>query len=206
MDQAVIDAIARWPDVPAVYGWLSLDGRGRWRLHPDGAATRGGPGEPIANTQILAFIDRNYAQEDGRWYFQNGPQRVYVRLDAAPYVLRRAPRGDGLQTHTGLDVAGVDAWWLDDGGRLYAATDLGPGMVEDRDLMPLLEALRTDDGRPVLEVLERPRGGAAMRVAAGPGWPAAPLHEIARTEVAARLRFFPNPLPPAGALPVESPS
>jgi len=205
MDQAVIDALARWPGVPAVYGWLSLDERGRWRLHPGGDAGRGGPGEPISNPQILAFIGRNYAQRDGCWYFQNGPQRVYVRLDAAPYVLRRAGRGDGLQTHTGLDVQAVHGWWLDDTGRLYAATDLGPGMVEDRDLMALLEALRTDDGRPLLDALDDARAGG-LRATPGGSWPPVPLREAARADIPAQLGFRPNPLPPSAPLPVESPS
>ena len=59
MDASVQDAIARWPDVPAVFGWLSLDPRGRWRLHPQGQAAHGGAGESITNTQILGFINRN---------------------------------------------------------------------------------------------------------------------------------------------------
>ena len=85
MDQSVKDAIARWPDVPAAHGWLSLDARGRWRFHPQGLSAQGGPGESITNPQILDFIGRNYAHDDaGRWFFQNGPQRVYLRLDAAP--------------------------------------------------------------------------------------------------------------------------
>src|SRR3546814_2832342 len=97
MDSSVKAALAKWPDVPAVYGWLSLDERGRWRLHPQGDAAHGGPGESIDNTQIQAFIGRNYASDSqGRWYFQNGPQRVYVRLDAAPCLLRRADDGIGL--------------------------------------------------------------------------------------------------------------
>lgn len=85
MDDDVKAALVRWPNVPAVAGWLSLDGRGRWHLHPQGDAAEGGPGESITNTQILAFIERNYEHDDqGRWFFQNGPQRVYVRIDAAP--------------------------------------------------------------------------------------------------------------------------
>ena len=73
MDQSVKDAIARWPDVPAAHGWLSLDARGRWRFHPQGLSAQGGPGESITNPQILDFIGRNYAHDDaGRWFFQNG--------------------------------------------------------------------------------------------------------------------------------------
>ena len=73
MDQSVKDAIARWPDVPAAYGWLSLDARGRWRFHPQGLSAQGGPGESITNPQILDFIGRNYAHDDaGRWFSRTG--------------------------------------------------------------------------------------------------------------------------------------
>jgi len=197
MDQAVKDAIARWPDVPAVCGWLSLDERGRWRLHPQGDAASGGPGEAISNEQILAFIGRNYAGDaQGRWYFQNGPQRVYVRLDAAPYILRLAPSGTGLQTHTGLPVARVDAWWLDDTGRLYAVTAHGPGMVQDRDLAALLAQLQVDGGGPLLDALEGLAAGATLRVRGqDPAAQAVPLHRAARDDIAARLGFRAMPAP-----------
>ena len=33
MDPSVLNALERWPEVPAVYGWLSLSARGDWRLH-----------------------------------------------------------------------------------------------------------------------------------------------------------------------------
>ncbi|WP_144631333.1 DUF2946 family protein [Bordetella genomosp. 13] len=194
MDQAVKDAIARWPDVPAVCGWLSLDERGRWRLHPQGDAAAGGPGEAITNTQILAFMDRNYAGDaQGRWYFQNGPQRVYVRLDAAPYILRLAESGAGLQTHTGLHVDTVDGWWLDHTGRLYAATERGPGMIEDRDLGTLLAGLRTDGGTPLLDALEDLEPDGALQVCLPDQAPRVPLRQAARAEIPARLGFVAMP-------------
>lgn len=149
MDNEVLAAMARWPDVPAVCGWLSLTESGQWRLHPTGDAVRnpGAPGESITSPQILAFIDRNYdVDSDGRWFFQNGPQRVYVRLDAAPYILRTATdSGSGrlmLRTHTGLDIRRIEALFLDENGRLYMATDRGPGLVAGRDLPALFDALQ----------------------------------------------------------------
>lgn len=194
MDQSVKDALARWPDVPAVYGWLSLDARGRWRLHPQGQANGGGPGEPITNTQILDFIGRNYEHDDdGRWFFQNGPQRVFVRLDAAPYVLRLADDNRGLITHTDAAVGAIGGWWLDDEGALYVSTPMGGGIVLDRDLQPLLESMRTDAGAPLLDALAALAPGQSVS-AAWPGvYAAAPLHAIARADVAARLGFDPAP-------------
>lgn len=152
MDDDVIAAMARWPNVPAVCGWLSLDRRGRWRLHPLGDADAGGPGEPISNPKILAFMDRNYVRdESGRWYFQNGPQRVFVRIDGAPLALRATGDGAKLTTHTGQDVTQVTAWYADEAGCLYAATEKGPGVIDDRDMAAVLAAFELPDGRNVLD-------------------------------------------------------
>ena len=79
MDDIVLRGMAKWPNVPAVYGWLSLDRRGQWLLQ----------GERISNPTVTAFIGRNYERDErGCWFFQNGPQRVFVQLDYAPLVLR----------------------------------------------------------------------------------------------------------------------
>ncbi|MGS1007224.1 DUF2946 family protein [Achromobacter anxifer] len=194
MDQSVKDALARWPDVPAVYGWLSLDARGRWRLHPQGQAAAGGPGESITNTQILEFINRNYEHDEaGRWFFQNGPQRVFLRLDAAPYVLRLSDDNSGLLTHTNVAVDSVDAWKLDDAGQLYALTPLGAGIVLDRDLPPLLEKMATADGAPLLDALAGLAPGGAIQAVLPGICPAAPLALIAQKDVARELGFVANP-------------
>ena len=184
MDEDVLAAMARWPDVPDAYGWLSLDARGRWRLHPEGDALAGGPGVSISNPGILAFIGRNYGHdEQGRWFFQNGPQRVFVRLDAAPLVLRQTDETGGLATHTGLPVCQVTRWALDSGGRLYAATEHGPGMVEDRHLLGVLALMRTAAGNPLLED--------------GPEWLADPSR---MAEQPAPLSVF---YPPVGETPAQ---
>ncbi|AVJ26526.1 DUF2946 family protein [Achromobacter spanius] len=198
MDQSVKDALARWPNVPAVFGWLSLDARGRWRLHPQGQANDGGPGEPITNTQILEFISRNYERDDaGRWFFQNGPQRVFVRLDAAPLVLRLADDNRGLITHTDVSIDAVSAWWLDDEGQLYASTPMGAGIVLDRDLQPLLERMRTQAGEPLLDALAELAASHSMTALWPDVYAAAPLHAIAQADIAARLGFDPAPHAPA---------
>ncbi|GAA0519781.1 DUF2946 family protein [Pigmentiphaga daeguensis] len=185
MDSDVLAAMARWPDVPDAYGWLSLDARGRWRLHPAGDALAGGPGVSISNTGILAFIGRNYGHdEQGRWFFQNGPQRVFVRLDAAPLILRQADAAGSLATHTGHAVSRVDRWALDAMGRLYAATEHGPAMVEDRHLPDVLERMKLASGQPLLDAPpgwladtgQAPAGAATLSVVYPPvGAAAAPL-------------------------------
>jgi hypothetical protein len=131
----------RWPDVPAVYGWLRLDRRGRWllidRARPGFDEARDGAGSPITNPQILEFIARNYQSEpDGCWYWQNGPQRVFVDLEIAPLILRVLGTGAqaALVTHTGVLVGRVDAAWLTPQGDLLLVTDAGPAAVHDLDL------------------------------------------------------------------------
>ncbi len=194
MDPSVKYAIARWPDVPAVFGWLSLDPRGRWRLHPQGQAAAGGPGESITNPQIQGFIDRNYEHDEaGRWFFQNGPQRVFLRLDAAPYVLRLDDAGRALLTHTGQPVGAVSGWWLDDAGQLYAMASQGPGVVLDRDLPPLMERLVTDDGAALLDVIDRLAPSQSLRIALPGVYDAAPLRLIDRAQVPDSLGFQANP-------------
>ena len=123
MDADVLAAIARWPNVPAVFGWLALTARGEWRLK----------GQPIENAAIRAFIGRNYAgDESGRWFFQNGPQRVYVALEATPWVWRIDAQGS-VSSHTGVAPQRAARAALLDDGRLALQTELGAGLVDDRD-------------------------------------------------------------------------
>ncbi len=148
MDESVIASIERWPNVPAVYGWLSLTARGQWRLHPDGQAIQGNAGQSISNPQILGFINRNYGHDgEGRWFFQNGPQRVYVRLDAAPWVILADDCQGTLSTHTGIPIQSVNYLWVDDAGSLYLQTEHGPGQLIDRDLPRFAQSFVSKDGQ-----------------------------------------------------------
>lgn len=203
MDPQVIAAMARWPDVPDVYGWLSLSERGEWRLHPQGDALLPehcvpdalSAGEAITSPAILQFMNRNYAADAaGQWYFQNGPQRVYVRLDAAPYIVHTVQDATSsrLRTHTGHDVASVSAWWLDDSGKLYALTDLGPALISGRDLADLLARLRLADGTSLLEALDSGLTDEQLIQWTGDNT-TAPLRFCSASEVAAILDFVPCP-------------
>lgn len=145
MDEQVLRGMARWPDVPAVFGWLSLDRRGNWLLQ----------GDPIANPTVAAYIGRNYDRDgEGRWFFQNGPQRVYVELDYTPHVYRATRASDGaleIASHAGARARLLSGAFIDETGALLVETDLGPGLVHDRDLETILPCLVDEDGRALDE-------------------------------------------------------
>jgi Protein of unknown function (DUF2946) len=141
MDEIVRAALRKWPNVPACYGWLALDARGDWYMR-DERVQAAGPfpavkGSRIVHAKLREFIERNYAADEaGGWFFQNGPQRVYVGLEAAPWVWRLPAQGAAEQVlaHTGAP-ARVEASWLDEHGRLFLATDLGLGIVHTQDML-----------------------------------------------------------------------
>jgi Protein of unknown function (DUF2946) len=122
MDDIVMRSMAKWPDVPDVYGWLSLDRRGNWLLK----------GERIGNQALRDFISRNYNSDSkGRWYFQNGPQRVFVSLAYTPLVIHF--EGHRLVDHCGRLFQPGQAY-LDDEGSVLMLGAAGAGLLDDRDL------------------------------------------------------------------------
>jgi hypothetical protein len=140
MDEIVRAALRKWPNVPHCYGWLALDARGDWYMRDDRVRAAGPfpqvKGSRILHDKLREFIGRNYAADEaGNWYFQNGPQRVYVELEAAPFVWRLQPGPDGLriESHNGLPAT-LREVWLDEAGRLYLDTDLGFGLVHTLDM------------------------------------------------------------------------
>jgi Protein of unknown function (DUF2946) len=137
MDDIVRQAIAKWPNVPHCYGWLGLDARGSWYMRDDRVQAAGpfpqSRGAVLRHAKLIDFIHRNYERDDaGRWFFQNGPQRVYVELEAAPWVLRLNSDGQ-VETHTGRRVE-VLATFVDEKGRLFAEADAGVGLVHTLDM------------------------------------------------------------------------
>jgi len=152
MDEIVRAAMAKWPTVPHCHGWLGLDARGDWYLRDD-AVQAAGPfpqakGSRIEHAGLRAFIARNYeADAQGRWYFQNGPQRVFVDLEAAPWVWRLQPGAGGLPNVTTADGRPAQplSAWLDEQGRLFLHCDLGFGLVHSLDMELAAEAV--DAGR-----------------------------------------------------------
>jgi len=194
MDDIVKQAIAKWPNVPAVYGWLSLNRRGNWLIKD----------EPISNRAIADFIGRNYEHDvEGRWYFQNGPQRVYVALDYTPLVYRLAgdvgaeapPR---IEAHTGKPAARVDSAWIDDAGVVLLATEHGIGIIDDRDLERLLPWLSDERGAAMADdvitaTLERLQTGGDASLYFRYRENAVPLKPIKARRVALKFGFVARP-------------
>ena len=142
MDEIVKRAMEKWPNVPDVYGWLRLDRRGRWRLkvRPDAF-------EPIGNAGLVEFIGRNYLMDEARrWFFQNGPQRVFVGLDYTPRVYRLDDEGKGWLSQSGEPAGTPSELLVDENDDVLLVSGLGPGLVLDRDLPVLLDGLASEAG------------------------------------------------------------
>jgi hypothetical protein len=138
MDEWVLNALKRWPNVPALFGWLGLDRRGRWLVQ----------GEAISHPRIIDVINRNYAADPhGRWYFQNGPQRGYMQLESTPLILFVADN-EHLITHSGLAVTQLRSAYMDEEGSLVLTTEHGPGELRGTDLQWALDRLSIG-GKPV---------------------------------------------------------
>ena len=144
MDDIVKQAMAKWPQVPACFGWLGFDDRGDWYMRDDSVQAQGdftqAKGSKLAHTKLIEFIERNYACDlSGRWYFQNGPQRVFVELQSVPFVWRVLETGQ-LTTSQG-EIVELKECLVDENGRLYAMTAKGLGLIHSMDTWHAAKAL-----------------------------------------------------------------
>lgn len=202
MDEIVRQAMSKWPNVPHCFGWLRLDGRGGWRMRDERAQQLDLAGEPIRHPALLAFIERNYGHDDrGRWYFQNGPQRVYVDIEWMPRILRTQPAAQGktaLQLHTGEAFGAAEAAWMDEQGRLYLRAGDHLAGVDDRDLAQLLPALQAaplaGNGTEEEALLRWLEGDDRISVQFCPGAQALPLQRVSAADIAQRFGFVARPL------------
>ena len=138
MDDIVKQALAKWPNVPDCHGWLGLDARGRWFMRDDKTQAAGpfpqSKGSLLQHEKLIEFIQRNYEPDaEGQWFFQNGPQRVYVELECTPLVWR-VNADFSVYAHTGQVPPQILACLLDEAGRLYLHTPLGLGLVHTLDM------------------------------------------------------------------------
>lgn len=199
MDERVVQAMARWPNVPACTGWLALDRRGRWRMRDEAAQAAGALGETIDHTLLNEFIGRNYQSDAaGRWFFQNGPQRVYVDLAYTPWVLRAQYDASHerivLRDHVGGSFAAIAVWLSDDGNVLFEAQD-GPeqtrriALLHDHDLDLCADRLVMRDGAGAPEAFQLTPERSL------------PVHQIRTVDLPSRFGFEPRPRLDANARP-----
>ena len=154
MDDIVKQAMAKWPNVPHCYGWLGLDARGNWYMRDDRVQAAGtfaqSKGSLLKHEKLVDFIQRNYTCENdalssaqseakGQWFFQNGPQRVYVELEATPLIWR-VSADFSVHDHMGAP-ASLQRCVLDEHGRLYLEAVSGFGLVHTQDMVYAADAI-----------------------------------------------------------------
>jgi hypothetical protein len=199
MDEIVKQAMAKWPNVPHCYGWLALDARGGWRMRDDAAQHAGLPGDRLTNAALVGFINRNYLHDErGCWYFQNGPQRVFVILETTPFVARTDPAA-GFMLHTGQPLSAPERAYVTELGEVILRAGEIVAQVDDRDVAQVVAGLETDR-RPVpdetlMEWIER--GQDELELWMGERY--IPVERIASSDVPARFGFVRTPAPKARA-------
>jgi Protein of unknown function (DUF2946) len=192
VDEIVKQALAKWPNVPHCTGWLLLDRRGQWRMRDDAAQAAGELGDTIRHEALLGFINRNYAVDDeGQWFFQNGPQRVYVELGYTPWIVRLLSIDGELQLtdHTGAAFEPTGAWLDDEGGVLLSDSSTPPRIaaLHDHDLEVFADHASLGEGEGESGVFHW-RPGVDL-----------PVGNITRGEVERRFGFVASPAEKAGA-------
>jgi hypothetical protein len=199
MDEIVKQAIAKWPDVPHCFGWLGLDARGAWRMRDEQAQALNTTGDKIVHAALSSFIIRNYTHDaEGRWYFQNGPQRVYVNLETTPYIAHTDP-AQGFVLHTGEPLTIVDGAWITEFGELLLEGAAKVAQVNDRDMAECLAQLRLD-GQPMsderlLAWLSEP--ASTQHLSLNLASRRVPVQRIAHSAIAQHFGFVRMPQPDA---------
>ena len=128
----------------------------------------------MSNAVIVDFINRNYAHDAvGCWYFQNGPQRVFVAIDYTPFVYRLDAPHPGapprIVSHTGLAVTRVEVSWIYEAAVMLLATELAADMRDARGLDRLLPCFTDESGTAltediIAETTERLQAGGDTRL------------------------------------------
>ena len=117
----------KWPNVPAVYGWLTLSRRGEWYIKD----TR------VNHKRLNNFLNENYkVNSKGEWYVQNGPQNVFVNLEYTP-LIARVQSNQFFITQNNLKYTSVKRALMDEDGNLLLQGEKGIMLVDDRDLSQL---------------------------------------------------------------------
>lgn len=195
MDDLVKQAMAKWPNVPHCYGWLGLDARGAWRMRDERAQHLDLPGDKLAHAALIGFINRNYDHDERScWFFQNGPQRVYLNLEATPFIARSDPQ-HGYILQTGAPLATIAQAFLCDNGALILQQGKIVAQVDDRDMAQAMETLRLDGKTVSDEALLAWLDGGAGALSLLHGGLAIPLQRLAYADVPQHFGFQRRPQP-----------
>jgi Protein of unknown function (DUF2946) len=206
MDDQVLRSLMKWPNVPDCYGWLALDRRGQWRMRDEFAQQNHLPGQVIKHAALNECIARNYAcDEFGRYFFQNGPQRVFISLDFTPWIVRITPGelGSNLINQCNLTMEPTAAL-SDEKGNIYivgnvdqmiysATTDQISQFTKiDSQTIALLHDHDLDHFSELAKLREEACSFGGSWVWQGKQLPLDPIHS---DELTPRFKFITNPLP-----------
>jgi hypothetical protein len=130
---------------------------------------------------------------------------VFVKIAYTPFIYRleSAPPGEPeLRTHTDRYGHQPSAAWIDEKGDVLVETEIGIGLIVDRDLPLIPERLTTRAGEALddamLERLIGPTAPSEVNLQLHVGGCAIELQRIRSSDVPARFDFDPDPQPAAG--------
>jgi Protein of unknown function (DUF2946) len=209
MDDQVLRSLIKWPNVPDCFGWLALDRRGQWRMRDEFTQQNKLPGQVIKHAVLNEFIARNYACDElGRYFFQNGPQRVFISLDATPWIVRMTPSNLGLNLiNQCKQVMEPTAALSDEKGNIYIVSTVNQAIYDTNqsDRNNNTQFIKRDDRTIALlhdHDLDHFSELAKLREEAcsfGGSWvwhdKQLPLDPIHSDELASRFNFIANPQP-----------
>lgn len=202
MDEQVLRSLVKWPNVPDCYGWLALDRRGQWRMRDEFTQQHHLPGQVIVHQALNEFICRNYARDShGRYFFQNGPQRVFITLDATPWIVRIIPSDKGIQLLTQCQNSlEPTAALSDENGNIYIVgkvtqtiygdSDRGKFSIQESESIALLHDHDLDLFSELASLREEACSFGGSWNWHGQQLPLDPIHS---SELAARFHYIAKP-------------
>ena len=114
---------------------------------------------------------------------------MFVNLGYTPWVFRR--ECGAFVSHNGQPAGAVKAAFLDEEGSILLETELGIGLLDDRDLAHFLGECRTVAGNTAGDddLLALLTGNDGTSIC----WQSLPLQRIAAVDVPKRFKFEPHP-------------
>jgi Protein of unknown function (DUF2946) len=205
MDDQVLRSLMKWPNVPDCYGWLALDRRGQWRMRDEFTQQNNLPGQVIQHRALNEFIARNYACDGlGRYFFQNGPQRVFITLDATPWIVRMIPgEKDAHLTNQCQQILEPSAALSDEKGNIYIIGTSNQTIYDsnnsstqfskrDSEVIALLHDHDLDHFSELAKLREEACSFGGSWTWQGKQLPLDPIHS---QELASRFHYIAKPLP-----------